>query len=63
MGQKHRARRLDFPSKLGKRDDVHINMLTNRIFLERIVKQNLDTEIIYKCNLNDEKEPCTKQMK
>lgn len=46
MGQKHRARRLEFPLKLGKRDDIHINMLTNRIFLDRIVKQNLYTEII-----------------
>lgn len=50
-----KAHRWDFPSKLGKTDDTHINKLTNRIFVDRVVKQNLFTEMIYKWNLNNEK--------
>lgn len=33
-----------FPLKL-KTDDIHINKSTNRIFLDRVAKQNLFTEV------------------
>ena len=39
-------------------DEIHIYEL-NRIFLDRVVKQNSFAEVTWKCNLNGEKELST----
>lgn len=43
---------------LGKTDEIHTYEL-NRIFLDRVVKQNFFAEVTWKCNLNGEKELAT----